>query len=249
VASPASGAILRFRGDEVEVEHLAGTRRELLRTDPEALRVRMGELAFGESTRSGVSCASCHPGGGSDFSGHNIGGRFLAPTLDARGLAGTAPFLRDGSYPRIRDLMEVADHEYRGYRWPAGDRGATIEGFLLRTVRPALGVVRDPDLVRRGGEVFERAGCNQCHAPPAFTDLGQHAGVALFPRHDFPPNVRSLDTPSLRGVAESPPYLHDGRARTLEETLRKHHRSSKMTGQADPTDEELADLVAFLRSL
>lgn len=249
IASPASGAILRIRGERIAVEHLAPTRHALLRSDPEALRARMGELAFGETTRSGVSCASCHPGGGSDHVGHNIGGRLLAPTLDARGLSGTAPYLRDGSYPRIRDLMEVADHEYRGYRWPAGDRGATIEGFLARTARPPTFTTPDPELVRRGAEVFERARCLQCHVPPAFTDLGQHAGIALFPRHDFPANVASLDTPSLRGLSESPPYLYDGRARTLRDVVTTENEANQHGDTASLEAGELDALVAFLEAI
>jgi CxxC motif-containing protein (DUF1111 family) len=45
------------------------------------------------------------------------------------------------------------------------------------------------------------------------------------------------------------PYLHDGRARTLEEVLQKHHRPSRLNGRPDFTPEELADLVTFLKSL
>ena len=249
VASPASGALLRVRGGRVAIEALAPDRSALLRDDPEALRERMGELAFGEATRSGIACTSCHPDGGSDFVAHNIGGRMLAPTLDARGLLGTAPYLRDGSYPRIRDLLEVAEDEYRGYRWPAGDRGATIEGYLARTVRPPIVAAPDPALVRQGGELFERAGCAGCHAPPRFTDLGQHAAVALFPRHAFPGRVRVLDTPSLRGLSESPPYLYDGRARTLRDVLTTENTADQHGATAGLSEPELDALVAFLEAI
>lgn len=65
-------------------------------------------------------------------------------------------------------------------------------------------------------------------------------------------------TATLRNVAETPPYLHDGRFRTLEEVIR--YKTSlpdvPAVGATDPalvpynvSDEEVADLVAFLRSL
>jgi len=247
--SPASGALIRVRNGRVRIESLDGTAEELLRDRPEDLRVRMGELAFTEATRSGVSCASCHLFGGTDSVAHNIGGRLLAPTLDVRGVVGTAPYLRDGSYPRLSDLHEVADAEYRGYRFPAGDRGATIEGYLASTVRPQVHVAIDRERARAGAAIFVRAECITCHAPPAFTDLGLHVPVAVFPDHDFPANVTALDTPSLRGLSESPPYLYDGRAPTLRAVLTAENTANRHGNTRWLSETELDALVAFLRSL
>ena len=55
--------------------------------------------------------------------------------------------------------------------------------------------------------------------------------------------------PSLRGVGRRSPYLHDGRAVTLEQVFRYYHRPKKLNGKADFTNEELRDLIAFLESL
>jgi hypothetical protein len=249
VTSPASGALLRVRGGHVEVQALDGTSADLLREQPEDLRIRMGELAFSEATRSGVSCASCHLFGGTDFVAHNIGGRLLAPTLDVRGIAGTAPYLRDGSYPRLSDLHEVADAEYRGYRHAAGDRGATIEGYLASTVRPSMLVEIDHERAMRGAAIFVQAECIRCHAPPAFTDLGLHVPLGIFPDHDFPSNVTALDTPSLRGLSGSPPYLYDGRAPTLRAVLTTENTANRHGDTRALSETELDDLIAFLRSL
>ena len=54
--------------------------------------------------------------------------------------------------------------------------------------------------------------------------------------------------PSLRGVYDRGPYLHDGRADTLEEVLRSHHAPEKLGGQA-LTPAERGDLIEFLESL
>jgi len=54
--------------------------------------------------------------------------------------------------------------------------------------------------------------------------------------------------PSLLGLHDRGPYLHDGRAATLEELLHKHHTPEMLGGEA-LTPSELADLIAFLQSL
>jgi cytochrome c peroxidase len=63
-------------------------------------------------------------------------------------------------------------------------------------------------------------------------------------------------TPSLRNVALTAPYMHDGSLRTLEEVVRFYNRGGFPHENLDPlirpldlTDEEVAALVAFLRSL
>ena len=251
VTSPSSGvvALLRSDGRVRAVERLAPTDAALIDDDPDALQVRWGERAFYESTRSGISCQSCHLHGGSDGLGHNIGSLILAPTLDTRGVVGTSPYLRDGSYPRLYDLHEVADDVYRGYREPGGDRGATIEAWLS-TLPPPLSIApRDPARERRGLDVFVRAGCVTCHAFPAFTNLGRHPTVSVFPDAERAEPGASLDTPSLRAVSRRSQWLFDGRATSLEDVLTEHSRAGRHGAVWDLDDAEIADLVIFLRSL
>ncbi len=147
VTSPSSARIGRFaRGRALDRTFaLAPSDRELLHDDPDALEVRFGERAFHEATRAGVSCQSCHLHGGSDGAFHNIGGRLSAPTLDVRGVLGTSPYLRDGSYPLLRDLHAVAATEYRGYREAGGDRARTLETWMRTLPPPHTHVARDPE--------------------------------------------------------------------------------------------------------
>lgn len=253
VTSPSSGLILRLGADGTLRQRFAltFTDRELLSREPDALRLRFGERAFFEATRAGVSCHSCHPYGGTDGATHNIGGRVAAPTLDTRGLVGTSPFLRDGSYPRIADLMEVARLEYRGYREPAGDRGATIEAWLDTLPPPPTYVARDLPGERAGLDVFVRSGCPDCHAAPGFTSLGLHAIESIFPDAPRRGGVegRSLDVPSLRSVAVSAPYLYDGRAATLEAVLGDANATDRHGHTRVLSATDRAHLVTFLRSL
>jgi hypothetical protein len=75
----------------------------------------------------------------------------------------------------------------------------------------------------QGEAIFLREGCASCHAPPRYTD--SRLGNALL--HDVGTlraasgqrlggPLAGIDTPTLRGVWASAPYLHDGSAATLE---------------------------------
>ncbi len=104
----------------------------------------------------------------------------------------------------------------------------------------------------RGEAVFHGKGqCATCHAPPYYTDNSMHnLRVERF-FHEKMINGRkaSADGPiktfPLRGIKDSPPYLHDDRLLTLEDTVEFFNLvlSSKLNEQ------EKSDLVAFLRVL
>jgi len=60
---------------------------------------------------------------------------------------------------------------------------------------------------------------------------------------------KGQNPPSLRGAYDKTPYLHDGRAKTLLETLKGDHSPEKVTGLGELTDDELRDLVEYVKSL
>jgi cytochrome c peroxidase len=95
-----------------------------------------------------------------------------------------------------------------------------------------------------GYRLFKSLGCVSCHQ-------GVNVGGNLFERHGiFHPLARAdpqiLRVPSLRNVATTAPYFHDGSAPSLDEAVRK-----MATSQLDLelTDQQVNDIVAFLRSL
>jgi cytochrome c peroxidase len=104
----------------------------------------------------------------------------------------------------------------------------------------------------RGQEVFfGKAQCVVCHAPPYYTDNSMHN---LQVERFFKPrtiNGRSagadgpIKTFPLRGLKDSPPYLHDGRLLTLEDSVEFFNLilGTKLSA------EEKVDLLAFLRVL
>lgn len=255
VSSPSDGRIGVFEEDGSlrALVELAPADDALLRESPPALKRRMGERTFYEGTRAGIACQSCHTDGDTDEVLRNIGERRLGPTLSTRGLAGTAPYLRDGSYPRIADLDHLAQTLFRGYRRRRPGRAATLEAFVLALPRrPSLALFGDRDLARerRGHDAFTRAGCPTCHAPPAFTNLAQYPLGALFPRRAEALGAdASLDVPSLIGVGRGGPFLMDARAPTLEAVLREHNRDNRHGDSRSLSDDEARDLVFFLEAL
>lgn len=85
---------------------------------------------------------------------------------------------------------------------------------------------------------------------PAEPDLGRHEVTR------DPADLRRFATPSLRNVALTAPYMHDGSLSTLEEVVRFYDRGGGDDPAKDPllrplglSEREIADLVAFLRSL
>jgi cytochrome c peroxidase len=104
----------------------------------------------------------------------------------------------------------------------------------------------------RGQALFTGKGrCATCHPAPYYTDNTMHnlkaerfykqtlAGGMMM-SHDGP-----IKTFPLRGIKDSPPYLHDGRCLTLEDTIEYFN----LIQQLHLTVPEKKDLVAFLRCL
>jgi cytochrome c peroxidase len=98
---------------------------------------------------------------------------------------------------------------------------------------------------QRGKTIFEsKARCSRCHKGEFYTS---DSNYDLKLGYDGSP-FDLWNPPSLLGVWDRGPFMHDARAETLEQLLEKHHVPDKLGGQA-LTDEERRDLLAFLKSL
>ena len=98
---------------------------------------------------------------------------------------------------------------------------------------------------------FGKANCSACHTPPFYTDNLMHdLAVERFykPRMEGGMMITAqgaIKTFPLRGIKESPPYLHDGRLLTLEDTVEFFNLVLELKLAA----QEKKDLVAFMRVL
>jgi cytochrome c peroxidase len=108
-----------------------------------------------------------------------------------------------------------------------------------------------PEEMRGQALFFGKAQCVSCHQPPYYTDLTMHN---LQVERFFKPRMINgrfatadgpIKTFPLRGIKDSPPYLHDGRLLTLDDTV-EFFNIVLGTGLSAL---EKKDLLAFLRAL
>ncbi len=217
---------------------------------------RQGEIIFYDAVRSHhqwFSCHSCHPDGHTSsrvfdtLNDESYGNPKLTPTL--RGVAHTGPWTWHGWQKQLSSAVEKSLTDTLFGPKPTAEDVKALTAFLGTlehppnpnrnvdgTLRPAAG---------RGKTLFAgKAGCINCHKGEQFTSTGTY-DVGL--EQDGSPFER-WNPPSLRGVYDRGPYLHDGRAETLEDVLRLDHSPQKL-GHAELTPTELHDLIEFLKSL
>src|SRR5207245_526725 len=105
---------------------------------------------------------------------------------------------------------------------------------------------------QRGQEIFFGKGkCATCHTPPYYTDGLMHnlKTERFFEPKEINGRMASMDGPiktfPLRGIKESPPYLHDGRLLTLEDTVEFFN----VILETNLAKDDKKDLVMFMRQL
>ncbi|MDX2006264.1 MAG: cytochrome c peroxidase [Meiothermus sp.] len=118
----------------------------------------------------------------------------------------------------------------------------------------------------RGMELFlgEKGDCFHCHVGGQFTD-DQPRNTALYTVYEDvglaratgkDEDVGKFKTPTLRNVALTAPYMHDGSIKTLREAIQHYNNGGQPNLNSDPlirplgmTDAEVEDLVEFLKAL
>jgi len=136
--------------------------------------------------------------------------------------------------------------------------GSPFDAYVFGGEHQALSAV-----AKEGMALFfsARAGCARCHSGFNFAgnwrDRQGETGRASFARNGT--SDQPLKVPTLRNVALTAPYMHDGRFATLDAVLAHYSDLARLPGGAariDPrlprapfTAEERAALIAFLESL
>ncbi len=229
--------------------------------DPELSMGR--KLFYGALDRrvgaTGMSCNTCHVDGRQDGLVWRLRGtRRQTPVLAGR-LEGTAPFGWKAEHATLDDSIASTVKRLGGSGLPIKERMA-LARFLregLPPVRTLIGA--DPAVIERGRQIFvdAKVGCATCHPPEgSFTDTSAHDVGSLSraerrelnavnsSRSDRSP---AFDTPGLRQLSISAPYLHDGSARTLHDLIARNGNRMGTTDHLSPEDK--AALVAYLESL
>jgi cytochrome c peroxidase len=216
---------------------------------------------------AGVACLSCH------VNGHTNGAIELAPDsrpnqarlrVDTPTMRGNYNLMQLSSKRSIRSMDHFAEvEEYfdgdpglmqaigprsqqRQVTNRMGDFNAIIDLPPAPKLGPLMRLIPEKATAQelRGERIFHGKGqCAPCHGGPAFVDDYLHdlqverfyAGRPEGPIKTFP----------LRGIKDSPPYLHDGRCPTLHDVVEFFN----LVLELRLTREEKEDLVAFLLCL
>jgi YVTN family beta-propeller protein len=214
---------------------------------------RRGEILFnsGKMTFQGAfTCASCHPNGEADGLNWDLTRDGIGNFKNTKSLLGvrdTAPYGWEGRSATLEDrvtgtLRTLHQHE------PASTEVEDLVAYLksLPPPKPEPVAEKDKPAVERGAALFQgKARCATCHKGAALDDSKSHD---VGTRGDTD-TVDAFDTPSLRGVGRTAPYLHDGRAATLEEIFTTHNPKKRHGAVHLLAEDELKDLIAYLKSL
>jgi hypothetical protein len=209
-----------------------------------------------------------------DFTGRGEGLRDTI-TLRGRGGMRHGPVHWTGNFDEIQDFENDIRFHFRGLGFmsdadfnggttsdPLGDRKAGLQPELDALAAYVASLDETPPSPYRadggslttealaGKAIFATLNCTNCHSGPDFTDSApdvRHNVGTIKPdsgsRRGEP--LTGLDTPTLKGIWNTPPYLHDGSAAKLEDVI-----GNPMHGNASGLDAESQQkLVAYLKQL
>jgi cytochrome c peroxidase len=212
------------------------------------------------------SCRSCHPDGGTDALSYDLEpdglGLNIVNNPSLRGRANTAPYKWTGKNASLYRQCGFRFAKWLTRTGPyAQDELYSIVAYILSLSYPP-NRYRDvsgelTSVQQRGETIFERAQTNDgrvipaenrcitCHPPPRFTDR-RTADVGTSGPSD---TEKEFDTPQLDNLYASAPYLHDGRAATLEEIWTRFNPDDTHGVANDLTKIQLNDLIEYLKAL
>jgi DNA-binding beta-propeller fold protein YncE len=226
------------------------------------------------SARAWISCSSCHPDGDADGrTWQNPEG--LRNTQPLAGLSWTHPV----HWSADRDEVQDFEHTVRGKLMqgqglmsgalpqslgdPISGRSKELDALAAYTNShkyPMSPHAKDglSEAAKRGRDLFfsETTKCATCHSGPIFSD-SKPTAIAEFAMHDVGTGTQDpselmgpkYDTPTLLSVYRSAPYLHHGKAATLEAVLTTANAGDKHGTTSQLTSEQVSDMVQFLKSL
>jgi len=227
----------------------------------------------------GVTCFECHVNGHTNGATHLVGDirpQEFRHRLDTPSLRGVNIQRLFGSQRALKSVEDFTEFEQRAAYFDGDPVIATKKGvnilergsqvhFMaefqeLMDFPPApelnlygrLDEAQASESELRGEQLFfGKANCAVCHPAPYYTDGLMHNLKAerFYKPQMVNGRMAASDGPiktfPLRGIKDSPPYMHDGRLLTLEDTVEFFNLIQGLK----LSDQEKADLVAFMRAL
>lgn len=215
--------------------------------------VRKGEFLFSDAGicfQNWQSCVSCHPDGRADGLNWDQQNDGMGNPKNTKSMVFshvTAPCMITG----IRATAELAVRKGIMHTLLASvaEEDAQAIDEYLKSLRPEI----SPYLVhgklsasaKRGETVYSKAQCNECHSGKYLTDQQAYdVGTGIDEYKGF-----SFDTPTLREIWRTAPYLYDGRARNLREVFTDFNKADQHGTTSNLTEQELHDLEQYILTL
>ena len=231
--------------------------------------LRRGERLFFSAAyafNNQISCGSCHPDANQDGLVYDISpdglGRNFVDTRTMLGVGGTEPFKWSGLNPDLHrqcgpraatfinrtsgfDPEQLDDVvAFMESLTPPRNRRLSADG-RLNALQAWGKEIFERTIDNNGDEIPQDMQCNLCHSGERFTNrMSFDVGTGT----DFDKSG-NLDTPSLNHLSETAPYLHDGRALTLEELWTVFSPEDTHGRALDLSKDELNALVEYLKCL
>jgi hypothetical protein len=221
----------------------------------------------GHTFQNQYSCYTCHPDEHEDGLVYNMAskdmGRNVTNTQSLRDIGDTPPFKWNGKNQTVfkQDGMRFSTVLTRTEQFSYKNLDA-ISSYIMTGIpyppnlqfNPTGKLTKAQQRYKKlleckknnfGNIIPEKNRCVTCHPSPYYTNL-QLADVSTLASSD---DSILFDTPHLNNIYASPPYLHDGRANTLEEIWTIYGKDDKHGLVGDMTKNELNDLIEYLKSL
>ncbi|MGI6402553.1 MAG: hypothetical protein ACOX0A_10725 [Thermoguttaceae bacterium] len=223
--------------------------------EPEMDAARRGELAWNDAQlcfQTWQSCNSCHPDARSDALNWDLLNDGMGNPKNAKAMIysiATPPAMWHG----VRETAEEAirtGFKFICFANVPEETCVDVEEYIKSLEEVPSPYLVDGELSEkalRGKAIFEseKYGCLECHHGEYFTDMKMHD---VGSRTDYD-HMAEFDTPTLRGIWRTPPYMHDGSYVELRDVFLEGFHGDVFGDIEDMTEEECDDLVEYLLSL
>lgn len=239
-----------YFSDSLNIVNLADESIKVFNLNPNYVQttVRMGERFFNDATycfQGWQSCNGCHPGDGRtdglnwDLLNDGIGNPKNCKSMLYAHI--TAPAMISGIRPDAETAVR-AGFKHIQFAEVSESRAKAVDEYL-KSLKPLPSpYLKDGKLTKsakKGQKVFQKAKCDNCHSGPLYTDLKMH-------KIGKTESDKGWDTPTLKEVWRTAPYLFDGSANTLEDLfiVNKHGLEDIKLKK-----KEIKNLIEFVNSL
>jgi cytochrome c peroxidase len=251
-----------------EVRHLLAATESATTSSSKAELVSQGRALFNDGTlgRTGESCVSCHTIGTTNANVGTIlhtevpGKTFGRDPISLIGVGRTAPYRWIGDVPTLQQqVINTVKSFFKDGATQSdaktADQAAALVAYLSSLRQPTTSFDQGTmsPAAQRGEVLFQGKGaCIACHGGPLFTDNALHNTLVPNrpgwddPGATVPPGA--FNTPTLRDIRNSAPYMHNGVFKTLKDVVDFYNTRSSIAPLA-LTPQEIDDLVAYMDAL